>query len=237
MTAKEPTALVDLLGDTRARIVESLRHGAQQVADLAETLGLSEVAIRRHLQVLERDGLVDAETVRRDGPGRPSAQYGLTKRGLRLFPDRSGELANELLDYLENVHGPEALHGFLRWWQQRQGARYAAALTPHPDAEGDEVATAEGLAQALSDDGYFAAARDGTRDDGATVTELTQGHCAIKDVAQAHPELCAYETALFQQLLGGTVTRRQTIAMGADTCVCEITAAEEGCGGANDGTG
>lgn len=223
---KESTTLVGLLGDTRARVVEELRHGARQVADLADALGLSEVAIRRHLQVLERDGLVEAETVRRDGPGRPGAQYELTSRGLRLFPDRSGELATELLDYLEGVHGREALHDFLRWWQERQGERYAEALAATDSA--DEGAPAERLAQVLSDDGYFADAQHRTAPDGSAVTELTQGHCAIKDAAEAHPELCAYETAMFQQLLGGTVTRRRTIAAGDNACVCEIAADDGG---------
>lgn len=226
MSTKESATLVDLLGDTRARVVEQLRHGAQQVADLADALGLSEVAIRRHLQVLEGDGLVEAETVRRDGPGRPGAQYELTQRAQRLFPDRSGELATELLDYLEGVHGREALHDFLRWWQQRQGARYAEELAATGSA--GEGATVERLAEVLSEDGYLADARQRTAPDGSTVTELTQGHCAIKDAAEAHPELCAYETAMFQQLLGGNVTRRQTIAAGGNACVCEITAADGG---------
>lgn len=235
MSTKESTTLVDLLGDTRARVVEQLRHGAQQVTDLAHALGLSEVAIRRHLQVLEGDGLVEAETVRRDGPGRPGAQYELTQRAQRLFPDRSGELATELLDYLEGVHGREALHDFLRWWQERQGARYADELAATSGAgEGDTV---ERLAQVLSEDGYFAEARQGTAPDGSAVTELTQGHCAIKDAAEAHPELCAYETAMFQQLLGGNVTRRQTIAAGGNACVCEIAAAEHDGGDADQTAG
>jgi predicted ArsR family transcriptional regulator len=84
--------------------------------------------------VLERDGLVGAGSVRRDGPGRPSASYGLTDKALRLFPDRSGEFANELLSYLEEEHGRGALLGFLRWRQAQQGSRYAAGLAPYDAA-------------------------------------------------------------------------------------------------------
>lgn len=218
MTTRESATLVDLLGDTRASIVDLLRRQAQSVADLAGQLDLSEVAVRRHLQVLERDGLVDAETVRRDGPGRPRACYTLTPRAERLFPDNSAQLANELLAYLEEEHGREALLGFIRWRAQRQGGRYAEALAVA--RPGNEVGR---LAELLSDDGYLAEAEQVESADGRTVLELTQGHCAIKDVAEAHPEICAYETQLFSQLLGANVTREQTIAGGAPACVCHIT--------------
>jgi predicted ArsR family transcriptional regulator len=210
--------LVDLLGDTRASIVDELRRQAQSVAELAATLGLSEVAIRRHLQVLERDGLVDAQTVRRDGPGRPSARYALTDRAHRLFPDNSAQLAIELLTYLEQEHGHDALARFMRWRVARQGGRYATALSGVDSREGPTR-----LAELLSADGYFAQAGRATDADGRTVLELTQGHCAIKEVAEQHPEICAYETQLFSELLGTPVSREMTIAGGAPACVCHIT--------------
>ncbi len=59
--------------------------------------------------------------------------------------------------------------------------------------------------------------------DGATVLQLTQGHCAVREVAREHPEICAYEAALFRRLLGTKVSRRQTIAAGAGECICYIT--------------
>lgn len=218
MTSREATTLVDLLGDTRASIVDLLRRRAHSVADLAAAMSLSEVAIRRHLQVLERDGLVDAETVRRDGPGRPSARYTLTDRAQRLFPDNSAQLAIELLAYLEEEHGHDALLGFMRWRAARQGGRYATELTGVDSREG-----ADRLAELLSADGYLAEAEQVTDSDGHTRLELTQGHCAIKEIAEQHPEICAYETQLFSELLGATVSREKTIAGGAPACVCHIT--------------
>lgn len=214
------TALVDLLGDTRARIVDLLRRDPSSVAALADRLDLSEVAVRRHLQVLERDGFVRAETVRRDGPGRPSAQYGLTDRADRLYPDNSAELANELFEYLEENYGRRALVGFLRWRQDRQGQRYAAAMAERRPADGTEAVGA--LAELLSLDGFASEAAEVDGPDGRPVIELRQRHCTVKDVAAEHPELCAYEAALFQQLVGGTLSRRQTIADGAGECICHI---------------
>ncbi len=222
MSAEPLTTLLDLLGDTRAQVVELLRGAPATVAELSEQLDLSTVAVRRHLHVLERDGLVDAQTVRREGPGRPSARYALTARARQLFPDRSAEFANELLDYLEEVHGRRALNGFLRWRQARHGDRYAARLSLVDSAED----RAQLLARLLSEDGFAAQVSPITTPDGATVLELRQAHCAIAEVAEEHPEVCAYEAALFQQVLGADVSRKSTIAGGASACVCHVRIAK-----------
>ena len=214
------TSLVDLLGNTRAQIVGLLRREAMAVSELADALGLSEVAIRRHLGVLERDGLVDAETIRRDGPGRPSSHYSLTERAQRLFPDRYADLANEVLEYLEQVHGRAELLAFLRWRSSRQVEHYSG---DGRDDLTDVTGRAERLADQLSEDGFLAEVRRRTDADGRTVLELSQGSCAVADVAAAHPEICRFEAAVFQRVLGAPVSRQQTIAGGASSCVCHVS--------------
>lgn len=210
-------SLLDLLGDTRARLVTELRDQPQGVAELASTLGLSEVAVRRHAHALEDDGLIVAETVRRDGPGRPAAQYRLTERGRRLLPDRSAELANDLFDFLQHDGGRPAVLRFLRWRRSRQQARYAEALDGEAPAE-----RAEQLAGLLTEDGFPSMLTTGADESGRTKLLLRQQHCAIRDVAAEHPEVCAFEAAMFRDLLGVRVSRRTTIAAGAEACVCEL---------------
>jgi predicted ArsR family transcriptional regulator len=212
---------VDLLGETRGRVVALLRSGPRGVAAIAAELGLSEVAVRRHLQILERDRLIVAETVRRRGPGRPWSQYTLTPKARRLFPDSSADFANEVLDYVETEHGRTDLLRFLRWRQERQEARYAAGLAGL--SQDDTAGRAKRLAELLSEDGFLSQAVERPAPDGRAMLTLTQGHCAIKEVAQRHPEVCAFEAALFQRLLGSKLSRRQTIAGGAGECVCHIT--------------
>ena len=214
--------LVGLLGESRARLVGLLRSESRSVAALAEALELSEVAVRHHLQILERDGLVSAQTVRGTGRGRPSSRYELTDKARRLFPDNSAELANELLDYLSETHGRSELQRFLRWRAERHGGRYAQALEG-ARTTGERV---DRLAEVLTQDGFASSATSVTMPDGATVLELRQDHCAIKAVAEQHPELCAYEASTFKNLLGGKLSRRQTIAGGADACICHITPAD-----------
>jgi predicted ArsR family transcriptional regulator len=210
----ENAPLIDLLGETRAQIVSLLHERSATVADLAEAAALTQMAIRRQLRELMADGLVEGRAVRSPGPGRPAVAYQLTARGERLFPDRSSDLADDVLTFLHDERGKTEMIAFLRWRQKRQQAQYAGELE-HIDELGDRVRR---LAELLSEDGFLAeAAVDG---DGGIA--LTQKHCAIKDAAAAHPQLCAFEAALFRQVLGAQVQRRQTIAGGSTVCVCEV---------------
>jgi predicted ArsR family transcriptional regulator len=219
VTATDDTTLVDLLGETRAQVVEALRGTACTVAQLAEGLGVSEAAVRKHLAVLERDGLVQSASVRRLGPGRPHQEYTLTDKARRLYPDRTAEFATELLDYLEEAHGRQALLGFLRWRQARQGDRYASEVS----TDDELAARVERLADLLSEDGFASCVTEVDVPEGATTLVLRQEHCTIADIARDHPELCAYEAAMFQQILGANISRRETIAGGATACVCTVT--------------
>ena len=75
--------------DTRQKILDHLKtHGEATVEELREWLGgITAVTVRHHLDVLRRDGLVDAPTVeRRDTPGRPRYVYTLTEKASRYFP-------------------------------------------------------------------------------------------------------------------------------------------------------
>ena len=189
---------------------------------MAGELGISDVAVRHHVHVLSTEGFVSAQTVKGTGRGRPKQQYTLTDKARRLFPDNSAELANELLDFLTDEHGRTELAKFLRWRSERQSSRYAEAVRGADTV--DE--RARRLADVLAEDGFAASAEVITTPEGATVLELRQDHCAIKAVAEEHPELCAYEASTFKKLLGATkLSRRQTIAGGADACVCHISTA------------
>ncbi|MFP4312497.1 MAG: helix-turn-helix transcriptional regulator, partial [Nitriliruptoraceae bacterium] len=113
-------SLVPLLGEQRASIVEHLRRtGDASVAELAARLEISQVAVRRHLGVLDEEGLVTSETVA-GSRGRPAARYRLTPAAGRLFPHRYDRFATELLDFLDVHHGRDGLHAFLRWRVERE---------------------------------------------------------------------------------------------------------------------
>lgn len=208
-------SLVSLLGDQRASLVTVLqRRGEAVVSELAEHLGISEVATRRHLGVLVDEDLVTSHEVAA-GPGRPARRYRLTDRALRLFPQRAADVADELLRFLEDTQGREGLRAYLRWRLERQTAQLEQQVTA------DDVAgRVAQLAEALSDAGF-----DATVDVAGDRFVLRQDHCAIFDVAKDHPEMCAFEAATFSKVLGRDVSlsRQQTRADGGTACVCCVT--------------
>src|SRR3982751_3012298 len=66
-------------GPTRGQVIALLRRGAMTVDELANTIGVTDNAVRLHLTALERDGLVRAEGVRREGSvGKPATLYAVT---------------------------------------------------------------------------------------------------------------------------------------------------------------
>src|SRR4029450_1121349 len=76
----------DHAGGTRERILVLLRrHGRLSAPGLARLLQLPSGGVRRHLAVLERDGLVSS-ALEKPRRGRPTAVYRLTDAGLETFP-------------------------------------------------------------------------------------------------------------------------------------------------------
>lgn len=218
-TTDEEFSLIGLLGEQRAEIVRRLKaQGSQSVAELASHLGISEVATRRHVGLLEEEDLVASRTVKQDR-GRPVARYELTDAARRLFPDRSAAVAGDLLTFLSDRHGRDGLREFLRWRLDRDSEAYREVVTAE-----DLHERLDQLADALSAHGY-----DATVDADGDGFLLRQDHCAIYDVAKQHPEVCAYEAATFSRVLGQEVrlSRRQTLAGGASACVCCVSTKDD----------
>ncbi|HLF79173.1 MAG TPA: ArsR family transcriptional regulator [Dehalococcoidia bacterium] len=82
---------------TRAKIVELLRRRHEAtVEDLTQALELAPATVRRHLDILQRDGHVAAHPVRRE-TGRPHYVFALTERGHDLLPHHYIRVTSRLL--------------------------------------------------------------------------------------------------------------------------------------------
>ncbi|MER5951025.1 metalloregulator ArsR/SmtB family transcription factor [Streptomyces sp. NPDC001904] len=202
---------------TRNRVARSiLDHGPSTVADLAGRLGLTQAAVRRHLDALVADDVVQPREQRVYGArtrGRPAKVFALTDCGRDAFDQSYDKLAAEALRWIrETAGGDEAVVAFARARIAAQAAPYKAAIDA---ADPDQRAHA--LAKALSADGYAATARS------APVGEqLCQHHCPVAHVAEQFPQLCEAETEMFSQLLGTHVQRLATIAHGDGVCTTFI---------------
>ena len=89
------------LDSTRGQIAVLLRRGVQTVEELAAALGLTDNAVRNHLAILERDGIVRQSGVRRGkGAGKPAVLYELHPNAEPLFSRAYQPVLAAVLDVL-----------------------------------------------------------------------------------------------------------------------------------------
>lgn len=94
---------------TREYILQLLKtKGNLSTKDLTEELGITVMAVRRHIQSLERDNLISSKTIRQ-AMGRPTAVYCLTEHADGFFPRKYHTLTLELLDELTDQLGSSAV--------------------------------------------------------------------------------------------------------------------------------
>ncbi len=94
--------------DTRSVLLQHVvEMGGATVAALSAAVGISDATVRRHLERLEADGLLEIEALRR-GPGRPSYLYRATNTGVSAVRDRSALLTERLLAEMIRLRVPPA---------------------------------------------------------------------------------------------------------------------------------
>ncbi|MYU21675.1 metalloregulator ArsR/SmtB family transcription factor [Streptomyces sp. SID8352] len=201
---------------TRNRVARSiLDHGPSTVADLAGRLGLTQAAVRRHLDALAADDVVEAREQRVYGTrtrGRPAKVFALTDCGRDAFHHEYDRLALDALRWIaEHGGGEQAVTAFARARIAAQAGAYREAL----DGVAPERRT-EALAKALSADGYAAMSRSAPHPQQGE--QLCQHHCPVAHAAERFPQLCEAETEFFAELLGTHVQRLATIAHGDGVC-------------------
>lgn len=218
--ASRPAAGFDLGAETgtRARVARLiLEHGPITASTLGERLGLTPAAIRRHLDNLMSEGMVearDARPVGRRGRGRPARVFAITEAGRDAFVHGYDDLASSALRFLAEKAGPEAVAEFAHRQVAELERRYRPVLAEAPAHQRVRL-----LAEVLSCDGYAASA--GEAPGGGE--QLCQHHCPVAHVAAEFPELCDAEVEAFARLLGTPVRRLATIAHGDGVCTTHVS--------------
>ena len=209
---------------TRARIARLiLEHGPATAAGLSGRLGLTPAAIRRHLDNLLADGMIEAREARcygSRGRGRPARLFAITDAGRSAFEHAYDDLATSALRFLAEKSGPGAVAEFARRTIADLESRYRPVVDAAP--AGQRV---QALAEALSADGYAASASIAPAAAGGEQLgeQLCQHHCPVAHVAAEFPQLCEAETQSFGRLLGTPVRRLATISRGDGICTTHVT--------------
>jgi predicted ArsR family transcriptional regulator len=205
---------------TRARIARLiLENGPATATALSARLGLTPAAVRRHLDNLLADGMIESRVARSYGArgrGRPARLFAITDAGRSAFEHAYDDLATSALRFLAERAGPESVGEFARRQIADLENRYREAV-----GSGSPSERVRALAEALSADGYAASASGAPAAGGGE--QLCQHHCPVAHVAAEYPQLCEAETEAFGRLLGTPVQRLATIAHGDGVCTTHVT--------------
>jgi len=193
-----------------------MAKGNITATQLATQLGITPAAVRRHLDLLEGEGLVVARASRRPGNsrGRPAKSFKITDAGRDRFYQAYSELAVQAIVQLLDAAGPQGLDALAQAHFSPIESFFSEALAADPDKTPHAA-----LVAALDARGYAASLSQM-----ATGSQLCQHHCPVADVARAYPEICEVETSLIAQLLQSHVQRLATIAHGDGICTTNIPA-------------
>ena len=199
---------------TRDAIARSiLENGPSTASTLSKRLALTPAGIRRHLDLLVADGVLEARDPRvgtTRGRGRPSKVFLMTDEGRSQFEHSYEDLAVAALKFMAAHSGDHLVTAFAESRAEdieRKATTYLAKRTKKVDA----------LATFLTEQGYAASVEKR-----GTGEEICQHHCPIAHVAAQYPQLCEAETQAFSRLLGTHVQRLATIAHGDGVCTTFI---------------
>lgn len=138
------------LGGTRKSIMMNLLGKDANSVELASTIGINESAIRRHLETLEKEGLVFSK-FQRFNKGRPKKIFALTANGKAVFPRKSKELLSFLARKITQRYGEEEMELLM----SSVAKDFAETFMPK-EMKGNLESRLRRLVQLLNDYGFFA---------------------------------------------------------------------------------
>lgn len=197
------------VSETRDLILDQVRaDGEASASMLARSLELSLGAVRHHLIILERDGLL-LKRQDRHGVGKPVHLYRLSPQGEESFPKNYDKLLTAVLDQLGTEGGVPEVEELLRRIARKMVSERTGGVSPSSRSERIKLLTelfeAEGFQpQVASSEGAL---------------ELRQMTCPYHSVAMKHPEVCCLDKELIECALDAQVELAEWRPNGDRACV------------------
>lgn len=191
---------------TRDRVLDYVIHNREaRVEDLADALGITSAAVRRHLDNLRADGLVDVTTVRQP-MGRPYYAYHPTEAGLGAVPEAYAGLLSRILltvDEKQDVASAVALG-----MAETVASRHREDVTEH-----EPQAVVAQVTATLKREGILDSWR--AEDDGF---HLINGACPYRMAAEISSLPCESDRKVIELLVGEHVEQMHRIVDGSPIC-------------------
>ncbi|AIK39173.1 ArsR family transcriptional regulator [Bacillus pseudomycoides] len=177
---------------TKEEIVQLLKiNGEQTVASLAESLEITEMAVRRHLSKLEKEKIIQSKMVRQH-VGRPTYVYDLSQKGEDSFPKDYKQFALEVLEDLESIGDETLVNAILKARTNRMEEQLQKRISRQDNVwqKLREVAVIQ------EKKGYMVQVKQ----EGENSYILQKQNCPLKAVAEKYPQLCLEEESMYKRL-------------------------------------
>ncbi len=198
-----------LISAAERRVLAYLKLvGRCEVKAIAHSLQVTAMAVRHHLAVLQKAGLVQT-TLERRGVGRPHYVCSLSASANAFFPKEYGTLASSLIRAIAELDGESKLARIFEHMKEAAIARHSSRMAGKPLRR--RVAE---MAKIMTEAGYMA---EWEQLDYRTF-QITEHNCAIACVAQQCQHACVCELSMFRELLQTAVSRQEHIAAGDHCC-------------------
>jgi DeoR family suf operon transcriptional repressor len=201
---------------TREQVLRYVRGRREStVTQLAASLDLSQQAVRRHLDGLRADGLVDTR-LERHGVGRPSLLFFVTERGEELSSRAYLQLLSRLFRHLGKMSTDEVGGNSSREALETVFAGVSAEVAADHEAEVRGTTLDERVAQvsrALEPEGIV----DEWHKEGDTF-QILNGDCPYLRLAEMSDAACRSDRRSIELLVGANVEQVSRIVDGSPVC-------------------
>ncbi len=196
---------------SRDNILTIIRQSSGvNVDELAKEMQLAPATVRRHLDILERDGLVDHLEVRKP-TGRPQYSFRLTEKGHDSVPKDYSRLLNELVSEIKNISvenlatrsGDDVLRDSLSRIGERRADEYAQGRRP-----------VEAVTAAFEDGGYDPVVEIDS--EGLTIRVT---NCPYRRASISDDIICTVDRSMVTKLLGKGVEHSVEMSAQSNECV------------------
>jgi DeoR family suf operon transcriptional repressor len=201
---------------TRDQILRQIRgHREMTVAQLSESLKLSPQAVRRHLDGLRADALIDVRQ-ERHGVGRPSLVFFVTERGEEMGGRTYVQLLSRMFRHLEKLDASQVSGATGREVvdQVFAGIAEEVAADHRSQVRGETLdQRIEEASQALNQEGIV-----DRWEKAGDAFHLVNGDCPYLKLAEMSDAACSADRHSIELLLRADVEQTRRIVDGAPCC-------------------
>lgn len=192
--------------NTRTKILRLLLLSEHSAIDLAGELNINESAVRKHLDLLEKRGLVAFE-FKKIGMGRPKKLYRMTAKGHKTFPNMSDLLLRFLTEEIHDKFDTEEL--------KKLSDSLAQEITE--EVIGDDI---DDIVKRFNDLGLYCSLEKKNEEH-----IITYRNCVFRDVSPDFAAwMCRVHRKVLKNILGDIVVKQEkSILAGDPYCKQTIT--------------